>query len=152
LTLEAVTKSYLNLKKANININEIRHLFITHKHIDHILGIFWVLRVLGSKIAKNKANNLTIYASKNVIKIIKNISSIFLKNKVLNLFDNKIIFIPINNEKEINLGNWKLKPFNLQSEKEEQFGFRIEFKDKKSFVCLGDEPYKKTLNKLLFMF
>ncbi|MBP9752039.1 MAG: MBL fold metallo-hydrolase, partial [Candidatus Moranbacteria bacterium] len=74
------------LEKADIPLENIRHLFVTHKHIDHLFGVFWILRFLGAKIAKEKAEDLTIYAPQSVIKIIRDIAPIFLKDKVTKLF------------------------------------------------------------------
>ena len=38
------------LKDADISISDIHHIFVTHKHIDHILGIVWI--VLSAKICR----------------------------------------------------------------------------------------------------
>lgn len=133
------------LEKADIPLENIRHLFVTHKHIDHLFGVFWILRFLGAKIAKEKAEDLAIYAPQSVIKIIRDIAPIFLKDKVTKLFDGKISFHPIDEENEIIIGSWTIKPFDLRSEKEEQYGFRLRFNDGKNIVCLGDEPYKESL-------
>ena len=32
------------LKKAGIQISDIHHLFVTHAHTDHVLGVIWVIR------------------------------------------------------------------------------------------------------------
>lgn len=133
------------LEKANIPLEEIRHIYITHKHIDHIFGLFWILRFLGSKISKGKAEGLTIFCSQKTADLIKQVSLIFLKRKVTDLFDRKIIFDILEDGKEIKIGDWKIKCFNIQSAKEEQYGFRLEFSDGTSFVCLGDEPYNNTV-------
>lgn len=133
------------LEKAGIPLENIRHLFVTHKHIDHLFGVFWILRFLGAKIAKEKAEDLTIYAPQSVITIIRDIATIFLKDKVTKLFDGKIAFHPIDEEKEITIGSWHIKPFDLRSEKEEQYGFRLRSDNGKDLVCLGDEPYKESL-------
>lgn len=133
------------LEKASIPLEDIRFLFITHKHMDHLLGVFWILRFLGSKISKGTAEGLTIFAPEKVIKAIRDVSPIFLKEKITGLYDEKIQFKSINDGKEFSLGEWTIKPFDLQSKKEEQFGFRLTFKDGVSVVCLGDEPYKDTL-------
>lgn len=130
------------LEKANISLEEIKHIYITHKHIDHIFGLFWILRFLGSKISKGEAKGLTIFCSQNTADLIKQISFIFLKRKVTDLFEQKIIFDILEDGKEIKISDWKIKCFDIHSDKEEQYGFRIEFLDKTSFVCSGDEPYK----------
>lgn len=50
------------LEKANIKINEIHDIFITHKHTDHVLGILWIIRKIERYISHNQyKGNLTIY-------------------------------------------------------------------------------------------
>ena len=34
------------LKQINVKLSDIRHIFVTHKHIDHILGIIWIVRFI----------------------------------------------------------------------------------------------------------
>lgn len=133
------------LENASIPLEDIRFLFITHKHMDHLLGVFWILRFLGSKIAKGEVEGLTIFASEKVISVIRDVSYIFLKEKITGLYDKKIKFHSIDREENFSAGEWTIKPFNLQSKKEEQFGFRLTFNDGVSVVCLGDDPYKDAL-------
>lgn len=133
------------LEKASIPLEDIKYIYITHKHIDHLMGIFWILRFLGSKISKGKAENLTIFCSQNLADLIKQISLQLLKRKVTDLFGTKILFEVIENNKQFNIYDWKLTCFNIQSTKDEQYGFRLEFLDGTTFVNLGDEPYNSNL-------
>ena len=132
------------LHDANIPLEQIRHIFITHKHLDHFWGLFWILRFLGSKIAKGKAQDLHIYASETIIGIIKEISPLFLKEKVTGLYDDKILFHPIDNGEEISINEWTLRPVSVESEKGEQFGFILSY-DGKRLVFGGDEPLRGAL-------
>lgn len=34
------------IRHAGYNWMDIRHIFVTHKHIDHLLGIVWVVRMI----------------------------------------------------------------------------------------------------------
>ena len=34
------------LKKVNVQISDIHHLFVTHAHTDHVLGVIWVIRMV----------------------------------------------------------------------------------------------------------
>lgn len=133
------------LEKAGIDLKEISHIYITHKHIDHLLGIFWILRFLGSKISKGGVEKLTIYCSQNVAKIIKNISTQLLKKKINDLFDDKIIFEIIHDSKKIFLHNWEITCINMHSIKDEQYGFRLKFADGLVLTSFGDEPYNEKL-------
>ena len=42
------------LKSAGIFIGDLHHIFVTHKHIDHILGIVWVIRMILQGYNNNK--------------------------------------------------------------------------------------------------
>ena len=42
------------LKDAGISLDDIHHVFITHKHTDHLLGIVWVVRVVCQQMMKGK--------------------------------------------------------------------------------------------------
>lgn len=134
------------LDHCGIALNEIQHVFITHKHIDHIFGIFWILRFRGAAIHSSKAPNLTIYASEENIGLIKQVSGLFLKKKVLELFDTKIMFIAVNESSTALLdGGWAVKFFDIQSEKENQLGCHITFPHGKTMAFIGDEPYRDAI-------
>lgn len=40
------------LQLANININNIHNVFISHKHLDHLLGMLWIYRYVDLSMAK----------------------------------------------------------------------------------------------------
>lgn len=42
------------LKQAGIDWKDIRDIFVTHKHIDHLLGIIWMVRLICQHMAKGK--------------------------------------------------------------------------------------------------
>lgn len=133
------------LEKSGIALEDIEYVYITHKHIDHLMGIFWILRFLGSKISKGEAKNLTVFCSEDIANTIKQISLQLLKKKVTDLFGTKILLEKIENYKQIHLYDWKLTCLNIQSTKDEQYGFRLEFADGTTFINLGDEPFNETL-------
>ena len=135
------------LDKCNVGLNDVQNIFITHKHIDHIFGIFWILRFRGANIASGKADNLTIYASAKNIDLIKQISTMFLKEKVIALFDSKILFVPVNENPEANINDWTVGFFNMQSKKEEQFGCKITLPTGKTIAFIGDEPYTESISE-----
>ena len=42
------------LEKMNIPVTEIHDIFLTHEHTDHLLGMIWMIRVIGQAIQKGK--------------------------------------------------------------------------------------------------
>lgn len=133
------------LDHCGIALNEIQHIFITHKHIDHIFGIFWILRFRGAAIHSGKAPSLTVYASAENIILIKQVSVFFLKKKVLDLFDTKILFIAVDENSELMLKDWAIRFFDIRSDKETQWGCHITFPHTKTLTFIGDEPYHDAL-------
>ncbi len=113
------------------------NIFITHVHTDHILWLFNMLRTIKREIPK-----LNIFCTKKVENNIRDISKIVLKKWINDLFDNWIInFINIDDLKENNIWEFKLKPLNLNSTKMEQHWFLLEFNWKK-VLFFGDEAFK----------
>ena len=50
------------LKDTCINITDIHDIFVTHEHVDHILGIVWLIRIIGQRMNQGKyAGELHIY-------------------------------------------------------------------------------------------
>ena len=41
-----------NLEKAGIAVNQVHHIFLSHRHTDHILGAVWMLRMVGHGMEK----------------------------------------------------------------------------------------------------
>lgn len=135
------------LDRCNIALNDIQNIFITHKHIDHIFGIFWILRFRGANIASGKADNLTIYTSAKNIHLIKQVSTLFLKEKVIALFDSKILFFAVEETPGTSIGGWNVEFFDMQSKKEEQFGCKISMPNGKTIAFISDEPYTESINQ-----
>ena len=70
------------LKNANIDWREITDIFVTHKHIDHIMGIVWIMRLFGQNIAeKGLERELNIYGHEEVIHILHSMAELLLQKK-----------------------------------------------------------------------
>lgn len=132
------------LEKANIPLDNIHNIFISHEHIDHLLGIIWLIRVIATKMNQNKYNgNLNIYCHTNLVKTIKTICQLTLQSKFYDFIDDKILFTPLEDGNEMNIMNHPVKFFDIGSTKAKQFGFEIVLNNNKRLCFLGDEPYKE---------
>ena len=70
------------LKNADIDWREITDVFVTHKHIDHIMGIVWIMRLFGQNIAeKGLERELNIYGHEEVIHILHSMAELLLQKK-----------------------------------------------------------------------
>ena len=142
------------LKKAGVQISDIHHLFVTHAHTDHVLGVIWVIRMVAQ--CKGYEGLLHVYGNDKVMKVIKTIIDMILAKKQLAKVAERVVFHQLEDGECFEVGGMKLECFDIQSAKEKQFGFRAELpgtsEDNASednhakplvLACLGDEPYNE---------
>lgn len=137
------------LKKVNVQISDIHHLFVTHAHTDHVLGVIWVIRMVAQ--CKGYEGLLHVYGNDKVMKVIKTIIDMILAKKQLAKVAERVVFHQQEDGDSFEVGDMKLECFDIQSTKEKQFGFRAELPSSSSdesgkplvLACLGDEPYNE---------
>ena len=135
------------LKKVNVQISDIHHLFVTHAHTDHVLGGIWVIRMVAQ--CKGYEGLLHVYGNDKVIKVIKTIIDMILAKKQLAKVAERVVFHQLEDGDCFEVGDMKLECFDIQSTKEKQFGFRAELPSSDEsdmplvLACLGDEPYNE---------
>lgn len=112
------------LKKVNVQISDIHHLFVTHAHTDHVLGVIWVIRMVAQ--CKSYEGLLHVYGNDKVMKVIKTIIDMILAKKQLAKVAERVVFHQLEDGDCFEVGNMKLECFDIQSTKEKQFGFRAE--------------------------
>lgn len=141
------------LKKVNVQISDIHHLFVTHAHTDHVLGVIWVIRMVAQ--CKGYEGLLHVYGNDKVMKVIKTIIDMILAKKQLAKVAERVVFHQLEDGECFEVGDMKLECFDIQSTKEKQFGFRAELPSSSDddasenharplvLACLGDEPYNE---------
>ena len=135
------------LKKVNVQISDIHHLFVTHAHTDHVLGVIWVIRMVAQ--CKGYEGLLHVYGNDKVMKVIKTIIGMILAKKQLAKVAERVVLHQLEDGDCFEVGDMKLECFDIQSTKEKQFGFRAELPSSDEsgkplvLACLGDEPYNE---------
>ena len=141
------------LKKVNVQISDIHHLFVTHAHTDHVLGVIWVIRMVAQ--CKGYEGLLHVYGNDKVMKVIKTIIDMILAKKQLAKVAERVVFHQLEDGDCFEVGDMKLECFDILSTKEKQFGFRAELPSSSDddasenhakplvLACLGDEPYNE---------
>ena len=136
------------LENKNIDIAQIRNIFVTHSHTDHILGIIWILRKISQMILQEEyTKNVNIYCHSELIEKIKTICNLTFQHKFTDLFDKRIIFKEVKNDEKQIIMNKQVTFFDIYSTKEKQFGFSINLEDNEKLTCLGDEPLNDLCKK-----
>ena len=132
------------LEKMNIPVIEIHDIFLTHEHTDHLLGMIWMIRVIGQAIQKGKyEGNCTIYCHDGLVNVLKTICELTLVKKITNLIGDRIILCPVQDGEEKQILDYKVKFFDIRSTKARQFGFVTTLNNGKRLTFCGDEPYQE---------
>lgn len=147
------------LEKVRIAIADIHHLFVTHAHTDHVLGVIWVIRMVVS--SKSYEGQLHVYSHDKVMKVVRTIIEMTLSKKHLAMVEKRVVFHEIHDGDTFPVGDMTLQCFDIHSTKEKQYGFRAELPvadaegagqdggKKMVLVCLGDEPFNEANRPLV---
>ncbi len=133
------------LKEINIDIKDIKHIFISHNHTDHIFGLIWILRKLSWLYITGKfKTTINIYCNdivyESIIGICKYVFPEKLVNGVLDIVDFHIV--KDNEQAQINGINYTF--FDIKARGTKQFGFECNINEKR-LVFLGDETINPEL-------
>ena len=133
------------LKNAGISFKDIHDIFVTHKHIDHLLGIIWIIRlVLQGKARKVHEGDVRIFAPKEVIDILVDLSMKLFNTKEVYYINNGLYFIEVDDKDTKTIIGKEVTFFDIHSSKDLQYGFSMKLDDTDVLTCLGDEPYNDT--------
>ena len=132
------------LKDTGIEISDIHDIFVTHEHVDHILGIIWLIRIIGQRMNQGKyEGDLTIYCHEELAEKIQAIANMTIQQKVCKHMGERIRFDVVSTGAERTILDCPVTFFDILSTKAKQFGFSMRLKDGKKFTCVGDEPYNE---------
>jgi len=136
------------IEKAGIPWQDLRSMFVTHAHTDHVLGVIWVIRTIAALIESRKyADTLTIYCHAELAHAIAVICKLTLPGNLLHALDRTIILRTIENGETCTIAGLSITFFDIGSTKTKQFGFQALLPDNQRLVCLGDEPCKESSKK-----
>lgn len=130
------------LKHAGIDWKKIKTIFVTHKHLDHITGIIWMIRMICQSMKQGEyEGEAVIYAHDEVTTLLQDFSEKLLQKKDTEFIGKRLHLIPVADGESKEILNKKVTFFDIQSTKAKQFGFCMELGNGEKFTCCGDEPY-----------
>ena len=129
------------LRNAGINWKDIKHIFVTHKHMDHITGVLWMIRVICEYMQMGQYDGqVTIYAHSELLQSMKEICMMLLQENEKEFLGHRILFVELSDGDEFTIVGRRTTFFDIQSKKTKQFGFSMLLDRKNKLTCCGDEP------------
>lgn len=129
-------------RDAGIDFRTVHHLFITHGHTDHLLGVIWVIRKIATLMVTGKyEGRLVIHCHEELRRTCTDICRMTLNTYHYELIGDRIVFEDNTDGKSFAAAGMTVTPFDILSTKKKQFGFRAVFEDGYVLTCLGDEPF-----------
>ena len=136
-----------NLKLAGIKLTDIHDVFISHTHTDHLLGLFWLLKILTGMYRDGiYTGKFNIYCNDEVAVAIKDIYKHLYPDVYVDLIGIYVNIVVVDDGEELAINNQKYKFVDLKASKNKLYGFETTFDNGKTLVFLGDE----TLNTELY--
>lgn len=139
------------LKLANIDYRKIKHIFISHSHTDHILGLFWFFKVI-SQYLKRQTNleKINLYCNDVVFETIKEVSKHILPDSLMDIIYKNFDFHILKDNDKFSINGVDYAFFDIKAKGTKQYGFECVLNGKK-FAFLGDETlnpvfYKRIIN------
>ena len=135
-------------KIANIDLSKIHHIFISHKHIDHLYGLLWIYRFVDLAMQKGTYDGeLHIYCHDEVAKIIRENVHTLLRKSQQQFLDKRIWIHVVNNHEKRRVLSYELEFLDIISKSDKQYGFKTTLNNGKTLAFLGDEPLDERLNE-----
>ena len=117
---------------------------MTHKHIDHIVGIVWLIRLICQNMVKGAyEGDVTIYGHDEVLSIVRSIADMLLQPKQTRFIDDRVHLVTVEDGETRTIIGHEVTFFDIQSTKAKQFGFTMDMGDCRKLTCCGDEPYNE---------
>lgn len=129
------------LSKARVPWQNVKDIFVTHRHMDHVLGIFWLIRLIVKAMRKGTyTGEARIYGHDEVIHLLSSTARLLLDPVDLPYLDSRLHFITVEDGQRKKIRGWDVTFFDIHSTKAKQFGYVLESNGHK-LACCGDEPF-----------
>lgn len=132
------------LKLAGTDWRDIRDIFVTHKHIDHLLGVIWMVRMICQNMSRGAySGEARIYAHDEAAALIDDMAHKLLGAKESAFVDNRLRLVTVSDGGELDIIGEKFTFFDIRSTKAKQYGFIMDLGGGDKLTCCGDEPYNE---------
>lgn len=140
-----------NLKKSGIGLDKIHNIFISHCHTDHILGLFWLLKLMTGMITGKRTKRgvhngvFNIYCNSEVKEAILAIYPHLYPKPMVDEIKTYLNIIVLKDGDTLEIANRKYTFFDTKARGNLLYGFETILDNNKKLVFLGDETCNPSL-------
>lgn len=137
------------LSQKNVDIENLHHIFISHSHTDHILGLIWMFKKFSVLAMHNKIKEkLNIYSNDDVNKaIIAIINSVF-PSKLLDLIFDNVHFHILKDHEVVNINGIDYTFFDVKEKSVKLYGFKCTINNK-IITFVGDSTLNNEIKDIV---
>lgn len=134
------------IEQAGYKLTDIHDVFISHCHTDHLLGLMWMFKRLGSMYARRGyEGEFNIYCNIEVANSINNMYPLVLPKVLANAIKEHIKVHILKDNEIMNIADYNIKFFDLHPKGNMLYGFETVLRNGKRLVFLGDETCNSEL-------
>lgn len=129
------------LRQMEVPLSKIHHVFVTHEHTDHILGIVWLIRMTAAGVRQGSyEGDAFFYCHEELISTIDTLCRLTIQGKFYKLIGDRIHLVPVADGDAKTILDHDITFFDIRSTKAKQFGFTTTLRNGKKLSFTGDEP------------
>ncbi len=129
------------LKHAGFDWRDMHDIFVTHKHLDHLTGVVWMIRLICQNMNHGRfEGDARIYAHDEVVSILREAADRLLQPAETRFIDDRLHLIEVQDGETHTICHRPMTFFDIHSTKAKQFGFKLALPNGERMVCCGDEP------------
>lgn len=130
------------IKRAGFDWKNVREIFLTHIHVDHLLGVLWMVRMITQGMQRGQYDGeAVVYGHDKAIDALKETAERLLPAKDTKFIGDRLHLIKVCDGETRNIIGHDVTFFDVGSTKEKQFGFSMDMGNGEKLTCCGDEPY-----------
>jgi len=132
------------LSKAGLSWKDMRDIIVTHRHIDHLLGIVWMLRMILQGMSRGQyEGEARIYAHDEVTGLLRQLAAMLLTPRENAFIGDGLRFVTVHDGETCAVAGSEVTFFDIHSAKAKQYGFSLWLEDGRKVTCCGDEPCRE---------
>lgn len=132
------------LRRGGFEWTDMKEIIVTHKHVDHIMGIIWMVRIFCQSMARGQYDGeASIYGHDEVIALIRDMAEKLLSKKETAFIGGRLHLVTVEDGQERMISGRRVTFFDIGSTKAKQFGFTMDLGNGEKLTCCGDEPYNE---------